>query len=505
MTTIVLEQVGGPLQFRLMPGRKLVLGRSVGSDLLVPDPAVSRRHAELEATDDGVMVRDLGSANGTSVNGAAVVTEARLRTDDLVTFGSVAFRIRVRAPGDGLVGDLPAGTAVRPVPAGSRTEDEDRRARALDRLFEVAAGLSGDFSLDRLLDAVADLAFDQVAADRVAILLADPETGGLAVAASRSRVGEATPQVPRAIAELVVRDRSPVVTASAVDDERFQSGSVRLLAVRSAIAVPLLAGDHKVLGVLYADTLTRPSPFGDADAHALNAFAGLAAAAIGRARYAGEARREREVRANFERFFAPSVAAAIATRRDPVALGGARLPVAVLFSDIRGFTTMAESLPPEEIAAFLGEYFSAMVDQIFEHGGTLDKFIGDAVMAVWGAPLPVAQAADTALRAARAMRKDLTALNQRRTAGRKPPVEAGFGLAYGEVFAGNIGTDRRLEYTVVGDAVNLAFRLCAAAGPGEILVDEGFVARLLSPPALAAGADLPGKGRAIRAFRVLEA
>ena len=130
-------------------------------------------------------------------------------------------------------------------------------------------------------------------------------------------------------------------------------------------------------------------------------------------------------------------------------------------------------MPPEELAAFLTDYFTAMVDVVFEHGGTLDKFVGDAIMALWGAPRPQEDAAERAVRAAVAMQRVLQERNVAWAAEGRPRLEIGIGINYGEGFAGNIGSLRRLEYTVLGDVVNVAARLCAAAGAGEILVGEG--------------------------------
>jgi len=327
-----------------------------------------------------------------------------------------------------------------------------------------------------VLDGIAALSFDVVDADRVAILLADAPDAPLRVAAYRNRQGDAAPTVPRAIAERAVAEGAPVVTDHAGDDPRFESRSVHWQAVRSAVCVPL-AADGRVLGALYADTITRPTPFGDDEARALHAFAGLAGVTLARARAAEEARRERERRGHLERYFAPAVADAIAAG-PPAALAGARREVAVLFADLRGFSALAAKLGPEETAALLGAYFGVMVDVVFEEGGTLDKFVGDAVMAVWGAPLPCPDAADRAARAAQAILAELETLNDRRRAEDRPTVEAGVGLAYGEVFAGNIGSARRLEYTVVGDAANLAARLSDAAGPGEVLASGAVVERL---------------------------
>jgi adenylate cyclase len=145
-----------------------------------------------------------------------------------------------------------------------------------------------------------------------------------------------------------------------------------------------------------------------------------------------------------------------------------------------------------------------MVEIVFEHGGTLDKFVGDAVMALWGAPLSREDDADRAIRAAVAMQRALTRLNRDWELQGRPRLAAGIGVNVGEVFAGNIGSDRRLEYTVIGDAVNIASRLCSEAGPEEILIGEPLYAALAQPPPVSALEPLPlkGKARAVPVYRV---
>jgi adenylate cyclase len=156
------------------------------------------------------------------------------------------------------------------------------------------------------------------------------------------------------------------------------------------------------------------------------------------------------------------------------------------------------------MARLLTEYFTEMVECVFRHGGTLDKFIGDAVMAQWGAPIGDADDCDKAMRAALDMMTELDALNARWRAEQRPTLEIGIGLNVGDVFAGNIGSDRRLEYTVIGDSVNVSSRLCGAAGPGEILISEMFRDALSSPPALEAlpPMELKGKSQPLPVFRV---
>ena len=492
MTRLHLRQLDGPLQFAVS-GDQLLLGRSAGCDLVVPSPSVSRRHAEVWVDGEALQVRDLGSANGITVNGARI-SQGRATLNDVVEFGAVAFRVAA-APDGGesdLVDEIPDGLSLRSLPTFLPADHEARNAETLRRLLEVAADLSGPVALERVCGAVADLVFMQVDADRVVVLLLETTDAPRPVA-WRNRVGEGAPKVPRVIADRALADRRPVLTESAQDDDRFQSRSVKVAAVRSALCVPLLDGDERPLGILYADTITRESPFDEGDAKALLAFGGLAAAAIGQARFAAEVGRERELRAGFERFFAPSVAEMIVKSGGSTALTGTRLPVAVVFGDLRGFTALSESHSPEATAALLGEYFAIVGEIVFEQNGTLDKFIGDGFLAVWGAPVACPDAADRALAAARDIGREVGLLGIH--AGGEP-ISAGFGLSYGEVFAGNVGSSRRLEYTVVGDAVNVAARLCEAAAPREILLTAAFANQLTTTTGLVPLPDRQLRGRA---------
>jgi len=198
------------------------------------------------------------------------------------------------------------------------------------------------------------------------------------------------------------------------------------------------------------------------------------------------------------------VAADIIRQKTAIQPGGERRAITVLFADIRGFTAIAEGMSPDAIAEMLTEYFSEMVDVIFEHGGALDKFIGDALMALWGAPLARESNPRRALDAARAMQRAVDALNGRWHAAGRPEIGVGIGINHGEVFVGNIGSLRRLEYTVIGDAVNVAQRLSSEAGAGEILVSEAYrrVSGDVADAEQQAGLGLRGKSRAVEVFRV---
>jgi adenylate cyclase len=174
------------------------------------------------------------------------------------------------------------------------------------------------------------------------------------------------------------------------------------------------------------------------------------------------------------RYVTREIAEEVLKDQKKLKLGGARRQVSILFSDIRGFTTLSESHAPEEMVAFLNDYFTAMIQEIFAEQGTLDKFIGDAVMAVFGAPIPRPDDPVRAVRAAIRMRRALRAFNERQKQQGKFTIETGIGICHGDALSGNIGSELRMDYTVIGDSVNLASRLedLTKRHPYKILVND---------------------------------
>ncbi|MBX9927331.1 MAG: FHA domain-containing protein, partial [Gemmatimonadaceae bacterium] len=482
-----LVGIDHPLQFELRAGAPLVVGRSVSSDISVVDPTVSRAHARVTVGEGSVTVVDDGSSNGTYHNGVKI-GQATVQPGETITFGKVAFRLDAVAelppPPPAAPGTKPAGaTIVRPLPprtpsgglAAIATEpgtDKDRQKLAI--LLEVSKGLGRAADIDALLVKVADFVFEITESDRCALLLTD-DSGQLQQRVARDKRGPAAGySVPQSIARAAVDDKVAILSDNAGEDTRFSGQSILMQQVRSAICAPLVGSEGAVLGVLYVDNFNITKRFGEADLDFLIAFAGIVSVALENGQFAERIRKESLARSNFERFFTPQLAARIATSADAVKLGGDKRPVAVLFSDIRGFTALSETMNPDAMAKLLTEYFTEMVDCVFRHGGTLDKFIGDAVMAQWGAPIGEADDADRAMAAALEMMHALDALNARWRGEGRPELQIGIGINFGEAFAGNIGSERRLEYTVIGDTVNTASRLCAAANGGEIIVSEDF-------------------------------
>jgi adenylate cyclase len=493
--------------YDLSPTQPMTVGRGSDVDITIVDETISRRHAQLEPATGGVLIRDLRSSNGTFLNGRPVDV-AQARAGDTIGFGKVSCRLEPVMEHAGDDATEPLIVRQRPVqarrPLGDTLEQttvspamalpgQELTQRKLELLLDVSTALGRVESTDALLEQIAGYVFQIMDVDRVAILLAEGDELVARVARDR-RGGDAARAVPRSIARRVVTERIAVLSDNAPEDERFAGASIVMQSVRSAMCAPLIGLDGVVTGVLYVDNLTATQRFDDSDLEFLIAFSGIAAVAIENGRYAERVQREALARGNFERFFTPALAARIAASADALQLGGEKRRVAILFSDIRGFTSMSEHMPPEQLAALLSEYFTAMVDCVFRHGGTLDKFIGGAIMARWGAPVHAADDADRALRAAFDMQDELATLNEQWSAAGRPTLGIGIGLNVGDVFAGYVGSERRLEYTILGDPVNLASRLCSVAAAGEILVSGAMLGELAQQPQTEARSGLILKG-----------
>jgi len=516
------------------------VGRGNENEIVLPDFSVSRRHAAFRHEPEGWAVHDLMSTNGIQVNRVSV-KRALLRPGDKVKIG--VFELQVEEgeePKSDPLDSLPTpALGVAPVSATimrsiadfsaaygldlkSSGEVRIDKRKALEQAYsskvfgimtKLGRLLIKTESVDEVLVRVLEIVFEALPVDRGLILLKDEETGEVVCEAARTEDEvELRPQGPvpvsKTIVEQVMRDRVALLTVDAQSDERVKMGeSVRIHQIKSAMCVPLWSGE-KIVGVLQVDSPFHAGTFNEGDLDLLTALANFAAVAVERLRNAKMAEFERQVRGRLERYHSPAVIESIVrSQSEEVAPGGVKqAEVTVLFADLAGFTALSEKLSPEEVSSILEGYFTHAVEAIFEEGGTLDKFIGDCVMAFFGAPVAQPDHAQRAVRAALKILAALDTWNADREAGHEPALSMRIAINSGPVVVGDVGSNRRVDYTVLGNTVNVAARIEAYVGEAGEITIAGETNRLLEgkiPTEPLGSFQLKGLETKIEAFRVV--
>jgi adenylate cyclase len=505
---VTLTNLGQTLDYEITKDQ-VSIGRHPGNDIPINDNRVSRNHAIIWRDQDVYRIKDPGSHNGTSINGvelarnlwkpigpgdkitlakgAAVLElidesqppKVRSYSDMPVSGGATIFR-----SADQIIEDLKVSDATKLIAGGPQEmlrelarmqkhiEKQAERITLLSRLSQ-ALGAVSHLSLEEIYDQSIDLLFKFTPADRCLILLRDQESSELQPVSSRHRPDRVAIQsipVSRTITNRAFQERQSVLWTQVAGDSKAP-GTLVKHGIHSVMCAPLI-GRHDLLGVIYADRQSPTDVFEVDDLELLNTVAGPTAIAIDNALAFEQLRREEMTRAVYNRFLPPHLVDKLVASPDAIQLGGTTKVVTILFSDIRGFTTLAEGADPQKVVELLNDYFTEMTELVFENGGTLDKFMGDGLLALFGAPESTPDDAVNAVRTAVQMQQRMVTLSQELTRYDFPPISIGIGINTGEVTVGYIGSVRRTDYTAIGDAVNLAARLEGRAGPGQILISQ---------------------------------
>ena len=508
----IIDASGRQWQYELAAQAPCTIGRAPDNCIVLDDPRVSRYHAHIRSEDetaftlvDGMLVDGQlrRSANKVYINGDPRL-EQKLKDGDRITIGASTLRFEQSAEEritDVRYDDKPLGhtqllisandvmtTVPRTKADASASRDRvlealQRKANILTELYEMSKTLGSVFDLNAIFAKATDIIFRATPADRVVALLADKSVSGdaedveLHPVATRARDEKLEAHakkltIGRTITRKVMKERVAMLSQDAAADEQFAGvDSIVSQGVRSTICAPMVA-ESGVHGALYADRLDPFSAFRPDDLELISAVASQTAIAVENARAHERLAREEVARANYGRFLPEYVVKQILENPDSFKLGGVMQTITVLFADIRGFTRLSEHASPEKIVQLLNRYFSAMTDIIFAHGGTLDKYLGDGLMALFGAPTATPKDAGNALSAAVAMQRRLLGINEELREEGFAEIGVGMGLHTGEVTVGYIGSERRSEYTAIGDTVNTASRLESNAKGGEILISD---------------------------------
>ncbi|HYY57865.1 MAG TPA: adenylate/guanylate cyclase domain-containing protein, partial [Pyrinomonadaceae bacterium] len=507
----ITDASGREWQYTLSAQAPCTIGRAPDNCVVLDDPRASRHHAHVKAEDGTFTIVDgvyeggqlRRSANKVFVNGEQRYEHALLN-GDRVTIGASTLRFEQKVEErttDMRYDDKPLGhtqllisandvmsTVLR---AKSTAPSRDKEIEALRRkadilaeMYEMSKTLGSVFDLNAIFTKATDIIFRSTPADRVVALLAEGTSANngedevnLVPIATRARDEKLEAHakkltIGRTITRKVMKDRVALLSQDAAAEEQFAGvESIVSQGVRSTICAPLVA-ESGVHGALYADRLDPFAAFKPDDLELITAVAAQTAVAVENARAHERLAREEVARANYSRFLPEYVVKQMLENPESFKLGGANQTITVLFADIRGFTRLSEHANPEKVVQLLNKYFSAMTDIIFAHGGTLDKYLGDGLMALFGAPTATPEDAKNALNAAVAMQRRIIGINEELRAEGFQEIGVGIGLHTGEATVGYIGSERRSEYTAIVDSVNTASRLESNSKGGQILLSD---------------------------------
>ena len=454
---------------------------------LTPDKGVSRVHARIWKEDGGYWIEDSQSAHGTLLNDVQIKGTGKrpIQAGDLIVVGETTLCFKLLEPRgalpqtnylrsganllqEGADTDVPVeiahdvdATKFDPAPAKNSGDAGNRR---LKLICELPLQFAAKTRLEELLPAIVDYLADLVPnADSWALALRNPQTGELLLKAYRSK---GAPHISEMLARRAMDKRKAFMWNRTAGD---LTQSILQSAITTGIYAPLL-WQEDTFGVICAESSGSADNFGQEELRLIVFMAQYAAMALGSYQLQEKLRQESVLKAKLLRHFSPQIADRLVRHRGRLRLGGEQSEVTILNLDIRGFTQLTRNMEPDDIVEMLNDYFAAEVPIIFDHNGTIDKFMGDAILVVFGSPEPDPKQYEQAVLAAVEMQAAVARINQRRRAGGLPCAEPGIGIHCGEVIHGFVGSSERMEYTVIGDVVNKAARYCSGASRGEVLI-----------------------------------
>lgn len=448
----------------------ITIGSGDSCDLKIPNPRVASMHARIERNELGIILSDLGSPEGTYLNGRRIV-RARLQPGDHIQLATGA------AAASPPVGQTVLGSktfAVKPIPdikSGGRESLVGQQG-----LLHLSAALARPGAIEEKLDEILDFSLRVGSFDRAAIWVVDPDDPSQFLYHRRLQgKGQPPAEVSQTVLQQVLKGEAVIVQDAMLDQRVEHAQSIKIQNIRTCVGLPL-STSHRIWGALYLDSLQPKAMSSSTEQEFLGGFAALAAVAIENAWLAAKAQKEALFKDRLARFFPPATIDSILKRSD-THIHGAEMNVTILFCDIRNYTGISFEQPPKRVAAWINDYFSRIVPIVFRHGGTLEKYIGDALLAIWGAPLEMS-ASDQALHSCRAAVEMHQAITEFARNWPDLPCQVGIGIHHGPAYVGTIGHESYLQYAALGSTTNLAARLCSAAGPGETILSR-YLADLL--------------------------
>jgi len=366
------------------------------------------------------------------------------------------------------------------VPAIVYRQELEKKERILRLFYDLSLKLSSVFSLEEIYQQVFDILMEVTPASRC-FIFRKTEQGDFQQVAARTRkdgeVGDPLPISQTIFAKVAAERISILLEDAQQDDSGISSKSILYHQIQSVMAAPIV-GPRGLLGIIYVDRQDDLETFSADDLDLLNAVSVHTGIAINTVITYERLQKQSRARDSLVRFLPRQVIDEILRAPESIKLGGVRQKVTALFADVRNFTTLSENSSPEVIVNLLNRYFSMVSEIIFRHGGTLDKYIGDGLMAMFGAPYVSELDPIQAVRAAVEMQRAMIPFNEKLKGENLPPIDIGIGINTGQAIVGYIGSETRLDYTAIGDTVNIAARLESIARSGQIVISENTMQAL---------------------------
>ncbi len=458
----------------------ITAGKLPANDLHLDDKTISRKHCKFQQTKDSYKLIDLNSTNGSYINGQQIKEKILEKGDNIALGRTILKFLPVPKMENYYDVDDQKISMVLPLSeelkVKTKPDIQGKELNFLASLTELGKNLIASSSLEDSFEKIGKLIFEYINLKRLFIFSYDEKQEEIHLKLCQTDKGKGVKKVniSKTIAMKAIKEKVAILSSNTRDDSRFDGAeSIILYGITSAMAIPIWT-KNSIYGLIYIDTTHFEEMFSEKDLEILSIIANFTGLSIEGINSLNKLNREKKIRSRLERYLSPSVVSKIMESQDDVSnefLDYKESDASVLFLDIVGFTHKAENMKPVETGIFLNNFFTEMTDIIFKYNGTLDKYLGDGIMAVFGVPFPVENHSELAIITSLEMQQKLKEMNTKVPEPKK--IRIRIGINTGKLIAGDFGSPKRFDYTVLGNTVNIASRLeSSVAGPDDVVISE---------------------------------
>jgi adenylate cyclase len=508
----------------------ITIGRKEDNDIVLRDLFVSRYHCNILFDNNLHSIMDKGSKFGTLLNNEKI-EKAVLKKGDEIKIGNITFyfidadekfqkkKRTKRQKGMALDSTDELDLIISSISDSEEDVNTERLNEVLNNIkmkqivyqrklknyqvmYRVGTMINSIFDFNILLKMVLDLAIEVIEGDRGYIMLRDSNTGKDTISVNKN-IDNPQKFLSRSIIKKIEKEENPIIINQSDLTSKDYGESALISNISSAIMSPLLNKDMEFMGMIYVDRKLKFTSFNENDIDLLKIFSSYVSISIENSQLFDKVREEEKIKINLNRYLSPAIADMIAKSVD-IKLGGKEMDISIMFIDIRNFTPMSEKLKPKEVVSLLNNFFEFTAQYIFKYNGTLDKFIGDCVMTIYGAPINDKLHADNAVQTALDIKKNF--LKQFKKMAKKEynvELDIGIGINSGPAIVGNIGTSQRMDFTAISDTVNTAERLESNSKNASIYISESTKNKLKGKYKIISKGEMKLKGKE-NLFKVFE-